>query len=391
LFLRLPAALLALVRSNYLRCDGAPAAFANSVAGPFQMIESYGWGAVLQDAFAPHAAQGYVPARVIAHHRGLWRLIAADGEVAGRLSGRFASEAGPGEHPVVGDWLAISAPEAGEAIIHALMPRASAFKRRAPAGGVQVVAANIDVALLVAALNKDLNPRRLERYLVAARDSGAAPVIVLTKTDLSADPATEVRAIEAIAAGAPVVALSARTGAGLGALEAWLKPGVTAALLGSSGAGKSTLLNALAGRALMDTGEIREGDDRGRHTTTHRELFRLPSGALLVDTPGMRELGLLADDEALAASFADIVVLAEACRFNNCTHANEPGCAVLAALESGALSNDRWQAYLKLHRELAFAARKEDVVAEAANRARWKQVHKAQKAMYKRREREEEG
>lgn len=355
------------------------------------MIESYGWSAALQDAFAPHAMQGHFPARVIAHHRGLWRLIAAQGEVVGRLSGRYALEAGPGEHPVVGDWLAIGAPEGGEAIIHALMPRASAFKRRAPAGGVQVVAANVDVALLVAALNKDLNPRRLERYLVAARDSGAVPVIVLTKTDLCVDSMAEVRAIEAIAAGAPVVPLSARTGAGLGALDAWLKPGVTAALLGSSGAGKSTLLNALAGRVLMDTGEIREGDDRGRHTTTHRELFRLPSGALLVDTPGMRELGLLADDEALDASFSDVVALAEACRFNNCTHANEPGCAVLAALESGALSNDRWQAYLKLHRELAFAARKEDVVAEAANRARWKKIHKGQKALYRHREQEEEG
>jgi ribosome biogenesis GTPase / thiamine phosphate phosphatase len=355
------------------------------------MIDSYGWRPALQNAFAPHAAQGHFPARVIAHHRGLWRLIAAQGEVAGRLSGRFASEAAPGEHPVVGDWLAISEAEAGEATIHALMPRASAFKRRAPTGGVQVVAANIDVALLVAALNKDLNPRRLERYLVAARDSGAQPVIVLTKSDLSADAAAEARAIETIAAGAAVVTLSARTGAGLGALEAWLKPGVTAALLGSSGAGKSTLLNALAGCALMDTGAIREGDDRGRHTTTHRELFRLPNGALLVDTPGMRELGLLADDEALDASFADVVALTGACRFNNCSHANEPGCAILAALESEALSAERWQAYLKLQRELAFAARKEDVVAEAANRARWKKVHKAQKAKYQHRERNEEG
>ncbi len=355
------------------------------------MIEPYGWSAALQHAFAPHASQGYFPARVVAHHRGLWRLMTEQGEVAGRLSGRFASEARPGEHPVVGDWLAIGAPEAGEAIIHALMPRASAFRRRAPAGGLQVVAANIDVALLVAALNKDLNPRRLERYLVAARDSGAAPVIVLTKTDLCADFAAEVRAIEAIAAGAPVVALSALTGAGLGALDVWLKPSVTGALLGSSGAGKSTLLNALAGSTLMDTGAIREDDDRGRHTTTHRELFRLPSGALLLDTPGMRELGLLADDVALDASFADIMALAGACRFNNCTHVNEPGCAVLAALESEALGPDRWQAYLKLQRELGFAARKEDIAAEAANRARWKKVHKAQKALHRHREQEEEG
>ena len=354
------------------------------------MIELFGWSAALQDAFAPYAAQGYAPARVIAHHRGLWRLITAQGEANGRLSGRFALEAGPGEHPVVGDWLAVSAAEAGEATIQALMARAGAFTRRAPAGGVQVVAANVDVALLVAALNKDLNLRRLERYLVAARDSGAAPMIVLTKADLCADAVHDVRAIEAIAAGAPVVPVSALTGAGLAALDAWLKPGVTAALLGSSGAGKSTLLNALARRALMDTGAIRESDDRGRHTTTHRELFRLPSGALLVDTPGMRELGLLADDAAFAASFEDVVALAAACRFNNCSHANEPGCAVRAALESEALSADRWNAYLKLQRELAFVARKEDVVAEAAHRKRWKQINKAQKALYRRRAREEE-
>ncbi len=253
-----------------------------------------------------------------------------------------------------------------------------------------MIAANVDVALLVAALNNDLNPRRLERYLVAARDSGASPVIVLTKTDLCADPAAATLLVAAIAGSAPIVTLSALTGDGLGELGAWLKPGATAVLLGSSGAGKSTLLNALAGRALMSTGAIRESDDRGRHTTTHRELFRLPGGALVIDTPGMRELGLLADDAALDASFEDVVTLMGNCRFNNCSHANEPGCAVLAALQGGGISHERWQAYLKLGRELAFAARREDVSAEAANRARWKKVHKAQRAKYQHRKRNEE-
>ena len=358
-----------------------------------RMIEDYGWSAVLQDAFAPHAAAGLSPARVVAHHRGLWRLVTSEGECAGRLSGRFAAEAAPGEHPVVGDWLAIDRVDAeGNALIHALMTRKGAFARRAAGGvGVQIVAANVDVAFLVAGLNNDLNPRRLERYLVAARDSGAAPVVVLTKLDLTSDLDSERQAVVDIAAGAPVVTLSALTGEGLEVLMRWLQPGVTAALLGSSGAGKSTLLNALAGEELMSTGAVREGDDRGRHTTTHRELFRLPGGALLIDTPGMRELGLTADDAALDQSFADITALMGKCKFSNCTHTAEPGCAILASLADESLNAARWQSYLKLQRELAFVERTQDPAAEAANRARWKQVHKNQRANYKRRRDDESG
>ena len=356
------------------------------------MIELYGWTVLLQTAFAPLAAQGLLPVRVAAHHRGLWRLVTPKGEMTGRLSGRFALDAGPGEHPVVGDWLGVSQGEgAGDAMIQALLPRKTAFTRRAAGGsGVQVVAANVDVAFLVAPLNNDLNLRRLERYLVAARDSGAAPVIVLTKADLSTAPEQEIESVKSIAGDAPVVAISALTGAGLGALNAWLAPGVTVALLGSSGTGKSTLLNALAGQALMDTGAVREADDRGRHTTTHRELFRLPGGAMLVDTPGMRELGLLDVDVALDASFEDVTALLGNCRFANCSHTNEPGCAVLAALGDGALSADRWGAYLTLRRELAFAERKDTPAIEAANRTRWKQIHKAQRAKNAHRRRNEE-
>jgi ribosome biogenesis GTPase len=356
------------------------------------MINDYGWSDALQLAFAPHAGAGLHPARVVAHHRGLWRLMTDTRECAGRLSGKFAAAAAAGGHPVVGDWLAISDIDAdGDALIHAVMPRKSAFARRAAGGvGVQIIAANVDIAFLVAALTNDLNPRRLERYLVAARDSGAGPVIVLTKRELSADPDGGRRAVEAIAAGAPVVTLSALTGVGLDALNRWLQPGVTAALLGSSGAGKSTLLNALAGEELMSTGAVREADARGRHTTTHRELFCLPGGALLIDTPGMRELGLVADDAALDQSFADVTALISQCRFSDCTHASEPGCAILAALEREGLSAERWQSYLKLQRELAFVARKEDPAAEAENRARSKLIHKTQREKYKHR-RDHEG
>ena len=348
------------------------------------MIELYGWSDALQASFAPHAAAGLVPARVLAQHRGLWRVMTAEGERTARLSGRFAGDASPGEHPVVGDWLAVSPEGVDDATVHALMPRRSAFSRRAVSGGgVQVIAANVDVVFLVAALNADLNLRRLERYLVAARESGAMPVIVLTKTDLIAEPAREIEHVADIAGGAPVVAVSALTGNGLEGLEPWLKPGLTAALLGSSGAGKSTLLNALAGARLMDTGAIRDSDDRGRHTTTHRELFRLPSGALLVDTPGMREFSVLAGDAALEASFADIVELFPHCRFGDCKHTTEPGCAVLAALAEGTLSEERWRAYLKLQGELAFEARKGDPAAEAAQRRQTKQLNKSQRARNK--------
>lgn len=355
------------------------------------MLDLFGWNETLQTSFASHIAQGFLPARVIAHHRGLWRVMTADGERAARLSGRFALDAAPGEHPVVGDWLAVSKPEADEVIVHALLPRRSVFSRRAVSGGgVQVIAANVDVVFLVAALNGDLNLRRLERYLVAARDSGASPVIVLTKADLCLDPAEQTQHVFEIAGGAPIVALSAQTGEGIDGLEPWLAPGFTAALLGSSGAGKSTLLNALAGRTLMDTGAIRESDDRGRHTTTHRELFRLPGGALLVDTPGMREFGVLAEDAALDASFADISELFPSCRFGDCAHTTEPGCAVLAALADGTLSEERWRAYLKLQRELDFEARKDDPAAEAAHRMHWKQIHKSQRAKNKLRRRDED-
>jgi ribosome biogenesis GTPase len=355
------------------------------------MIDLYGWSAELQAAFAPYAARGLSPARVIAHHRDLWRLVTRQGETAGRLSGRFARDAVPGDYPVVGDWLAIgSMPDSADAIIHALLPRRTVFSRQAAGGvGVQIVAANVDVALLVAALNGDLNLRRLERYIVAARESGATPVIVLAKADLSENSEEDTRRVAEVAGGVPVVTLSALTGQGVSGLEPWLTPGRTAALLGSSGAGKSTLLNALAGRVLMDTGAIRESDDRGRHTTTHRQLFHLPGGALLVDTPGMRELGLLAAP-ALDESFADVAALVPKCRFGNCTHESEAGCAVQAALLSGALSAERWRAYLKLQRELAFVVRKDDPVAQAANRARAKRIHKAQRSKYKHRRRSEE-
>jgi len=352
------------------------------------LIQDYGWSDALRHDFAPFTASDLIPARVTVQQRGHYGLVTDLGELTGQISGKLAHDARSGGYPAVGDWVAVAA-RSGEraATIHAVMPRRTAFVRRAADSHAteQVVAANVDVALLVASMNADLNQRRLERYLATAWQSGAKPVVVLTKCDLAADPAAEVAEAESVAFGAPVLAVSAVTGEGMDALAALLKPGETAVLVGSSGVGKSSLVNALAREPLMDTGAIREGDDHGRHTTTHRELIRLPlgalvPGALILDTPGMRELGLLDADEGLAATFEDVEAIAESCRFSDCHHGNEPGCAVRAALESGELDPGRWRSFNKLQRELAFQARKEDPRLREAHNRHWVAIAKASRA-----------
>ncbi|HEY1427137.1 MAG TPA: ribosome small subunit-dependent GTPase A [Caulobacteraceae bacterium] len=350
------------------------------------MIRSYGWSDALQRDFDAHAARGLIPGRVVVQQRGLYEVVTDLGELAGQVSGKLSHEAGPAGYPAVGDWVALAArPDEGAATIHAVLPRRTAFVRKAAQSHAdeQVVAANVDLALLVASMNADLNARRLERYLATAWQSGATPVVVLTKADLADDPDAAIDEAESVAFGAPVLAVSAVTGEGLEALAACLKPGETSVLVGSSGVGKSSLVNALAGEALMTTAEIREDDAKGRHTTTHRELIRLPSGALVLDTPGMRELGLIDAEEGLSTTFEDIEALAEACRFKDCGHTNEPGCAIREALETGALDTARWKGFLKLQRELAHLERKEDPVAREAHRRHWVGVHKAARAHMK--------
>ena len=352
------------------------------------MLSAYGWSDALQNDFTPFAAQGLVPARVTVQQRGRFRLFTAAGETESRISGRFAHEAAEGDYPVTGDWVAVEL-KADVAVIQHVLPRATVFTRKAagPSGAVQVVAANVDVALLAASLNADLNLRRLERYLATAYESGAKPVIVLTKADACDDVAALVADVEAIAFGAPVIACSVVTGEGLEELSAHLLPGETAVLLGSSGVGKSTLVNALAGSQLMVTQAIREDDAHGRHTTTHRELILLPSGALILDTPGMRELALWEADAGVEAAFADITAeverIAEGCKFRDCTHGREPGCAVQAALADGTLSADRWQSFQKLQGELAHEHRKADPRARAESRKVWIARNKSAKARMK--------
>ncbi len=355
------------------------------------MLDTYGWSETLQRQFTDHAAHGFAPGRVIVQQRGLYRLATPQGEVSAELSGKFLHEALSGDHPVAGDWVACAVRvEEGAATIHHLLPRSSVFIRRAsgPGGGSQVVAANVDLVLLVASLNADLSLRRLERYLATAWESGAQPVIVLTKADACEDAQALVAKVEAIAFGAPVHTVSAVTGQGVAQVCDLLAPGKTAVLLGSSGVGKSTLLNALAGAELMATGGIREDDAKGRHTTTHRELVVLPTGALVLDTPGMRELGLWDADEGVAAAFGDIEALAAACRFRDCGHQAEPGCAVRAALDCGELDAGRWRSYGKLQRELAHLDRRDDPQAQVENRKLWIQRHKASRQRLKHRDRE---
>jgi ribosome biogenesis GTPase len=351
------------------------------------LLEDYGWSEWLQRQFAPFAAQQLMPGRVTAQHRDRLDLITEAGEISAEIAGRLAFEARAGVLPCVGDWVAAQPPQAGgPALVRAVLERRTAFTRRGPLGELQVVAANADLAFVVLSLEGPPALRRLERYLAAAWASGAAPLVVLTKADLDPDPAGSAAAVRR--AGAPAIVVSAATGEGLPAVREALAPGVTAVMVGASGAGKSTLANALLGETRLAVGEVRADDKRGRHTTTRRELILLPGGGLLLDTPGMRELTLDDAGEGLASAFDDIEALAAGCRFSDCAHEGEPGCAVRAALEAGALDAGRWRSFQKLRREVAHQAAQEDPLLREARRKRWIAIHKAGRARYRARERD---
>jgi ribosome biogenesis GTPase len=360
---------------------GAPHVAAGMIENP-GTLEPLGWDPGWAAAFLPFETAGRQPARVSAAHRDAWMLITPDGVLDAVIAGRLRHEAlGPGDLPAVGDWVAVtaSATDSGPAVIHAVLPRRTVFRRGADDGHAvddQVLAANVDVALVVTGLDGDFNLRRLERYLSVAYAGGATPVLVLNKADVAEDLDGLRLAAEAVAPGVDVRAISARTGDGVAALASdHLAPGRTAVVLGSSGVGKSTLVNALVGHELLRTGEVRADDSHGRHTTTHRELVLLPGGALLIDTPGIRSLGVAGAEDGLAPTFADITDLAQGCRFRDCSHEQEPGCAVLAALSDGRLSEDRFASHRKLEREAAHVARSADPILRAAERRKWKAIH----------------
>ena len=315
---------------------------------------AWGWDDDWQAALDALDRDDVVAARAMRGARRTVELVGpTEPGTRARIPGRILRE-GPEHRPVVGDWLAVRERDGGFEVC-AVLPRRNVFRRRAAgrSATVQVIAANVDTALLMMGLDADFNLRRIERYLTLASPSGAEPVVVLNKSDLAHDLTEQLAQVGEVASGAPVFAMSAKLGEGLEPLEEYLTPGATVALLGSSGVGKSTLVNRLLGHEQQTTAAVRERDGRGKHTTTSRELIRLSRGALLIDTPGMRELGLWTEDEdALDDAFDDVVRLAEACRFRDCSHHNEPGCAVREALEAGDLAEARLASYLKLRREL---------------------------------------
>lgn len=299
-------------------------------------------------------------ARITEEHRGRYRLVSDTGDSFARLKSAvyFAAD-GAESFPTVGDFVLYVPNAHGDGQILHTLPRRTVFERPDPAFSrtrPQAVAANFDCVFITLSLNRDFNVKKLERYLTLTWQSGAAPIVVLTKLDLR-EPGFEekIALAESTAFGAAVCAVSAKTGENMAQLLPFLAPGRTAALLGSSGAGKSSLTNALLGETVMETGAVREGDARGRHTTTFRRLLRLPGGALIIDTPGMREIGMWDVTEGLSDAFEDVAALAAACRFSDCTHKNEPGCAVRAAIESGALPAERLLRYEKLRREARFS------------------------------------
>ncbi|MGA2531459.1 MAG: ribosome small subunit-dependent GTPase A [Candidatus Aminicenantales bacterium] len=322
-----------------------------------------GWNEYFSALFEPYRLEGLSPSRVVAQHRDRCATSGEMGDLLAEVSGRFRHQTTDASgYPTVGDWVALEPFASDRGIIHAVLERRSAFIRKAAGQTTeaQVVAANVDTVFIVTGLDGNFNIRRIERYLTAAWDSGASPVIVLNKSDLRDDLAEAVAEVEAIALGTPVTAVSARDGLNVDSLRRHVGPGKTAALIGSSGAGKSTLINRLLGRDRLPAGPVRESDSRGRHTTSRRELIALPDGALLIDTPGMRELQLWADEESLASAFGDVEEIAARCRFADCRHESEPGCAVREALAKGALDPGRLGSFLKQRCELERLALKQD-------------------------------
>jgi ribosome biogenesis GTPase len=311
------------------------------------LLHRLGWDDAWQEAFAEHGEAGLVPARVAVQHRGAYDLLGEAGELRAPAAPRLARD---DQLPAVGDWVAV---DLDRTQIDAVLPRRTTISRKEvwQATREQVLAANVDVAFLVQALPHDFNVRRLERYLAMAWESGAQPVVVLTKIDLVDDLDPWLADVESVSLGAcPVVALSSLTGEHVDDIRPYLSDNRSAVLLGSSGVGKSTLVNTLAGEELLETRAVREDDHRGRHTTTHRELLLLPGGGVILDTPGIRELQLW--DADLEQTFGDVEEIARRCRFSDCAHAREPGCAVREALADGSLSAERWESYVKLQREL---------------------------------------
>ncbi|HEY9613551.1 ribosome small subunit-dependent GTPase A [Allocoleopsis sp.] len=350
-------------------------------------LKGLGWNSFFAKNFDSHWQEGYTVGRVVLEHKNTYILYTENGELSADVTGKMQYRAsGRQDFPAVGDWVVISIRLTEKrATIHAILPRKSTFSRKTVGAKTeeQIIATNIDTVFLVSGLDRDFNPRRIERYLLLVWESGANPVIILNKADLCDDIEGCREEVETIALGVPIIVLSAVNNQGLDALTPYLSKGQTVALLGSSGVGKSTITNQLVGKTVQAVQEVRQGDDKGRHTTTHRELILLPSSGLLIDTPGMREIQIWAGDESLQETFADIKNIALQCRFHDCKHEQEPGCAVRHALENGTLDYQRFLNHQKLQKELNYLTRKQDQKLYLAEKKRWKKITKSLRTMKK--------
>jgi ribosome biogenesis GTPase / thiamine phosphate phosphatase len=334
----------------------------------------------IKEQFATYEGQGYTVGRIALEHKRMYRVWTENGEPLCEVSGKFLFIAsGREDYPAVGDWVVLQErTNENKGTIHAVLPRKSKFSRKAAGNTTeeQIVAANVDTIFLVNSLNDDLNLRRIERYLLLTWESGANPVIILSKADLCENIEEKITEVESVALGVPIIVISAIENNGIDKLQEYLQPGKTVALLGSSGVGKSTITNILLGVEKQLVKEIRSGDDKGKHTTTHREMILLPNGAVLIDTPGMRELQLWESSDGVSESFSDIESLTKICRFRDCKHEKEPGCAVHIAIENGELPEERLYSYKKLLKELAYLDRKVDKKAQSDEKKHWKNITK---------------